>query len=59
MSVDDAAIQGVKVGMMGPLAGVGDPVFWFTLRPILGALVHPWHCPETSSDHCCSLWHGM
>ena len=38
VSVDDAAIQGVKVGMMGPLAGVGDPVFWFTLRPILGAL---------------------
>ena len=36
--VEDAAIQGVKVGMMGPLAGVGDPVFWFTLRPILGAL---------------------
>lgn len=37
-AVEDAAIQGVKVGMMGPLAGVGDPVFWFTLRPILGAL---------------------
>ena len=36
--VDDTAIQGVKVGMMGPLAGVGDPVFWFTIRPILGAL---------------------
>ncbi|MBU7554401.1 PTS system mannose/fructose/sorbose family transporter subunit IID [Pediococcus ethanolidurans] len=36
--VDDIAIQGVKVGMMGPLAGVGDPVFWFTVRPILGAL---------------------
>lgn len=36
--IDDATIQGVKVGMMGPLAGVGDPVFWFTLRPILGAL---------------------
>ena len=36
--VDDAAIQGVKVGMMGPLAGVGDPIFWFTVRPILGAL---------------------
>lgn len=36
--VDDAAIQGVKIGMMGPLAGVGDPVFWFTARPILGAL---------------------
>lgn len=38
MEVDDAAIQGVKIGMMGPLAGVGDPVFWFTVRPILGAL---------------------
>jgi mannose PTS system EIID component len=36
--VDDVTIQGVKVGMMGPLAGIGDPVFWFTLRPILGAL---------------------
>ncbi|WP_017471372.1 PTS system mannose/fructose/sorbose family transporter subunit IID [Amphibacillus jilinensis] len=36
--VDDAAIQGVKVGMMGPLAGIGDPTFWFTVRPILGAL---------------------
>jgi PTS system mannose-specific IID component len=36
--VDETAIQGVKVGMMGPLAGVGDPVFWFTLRPMLGAL---------------------
>ena len=36
--VDDEAINGVKVGMMGPLAGVGDPVFWFTVRPILGAL---------------------
>ncbi|MEN0650157.1 PTS system mannose/fructose/sorbose family transporter subunit IID [Caldifermentibacillus hisashii] len=36
--VDDVAIQGVKVGMMGPLAGIGDPVFWFTVKPILGAL---------------------
>ena len=36
--VNDQSIQGVKIGMMGPLAGIGDPVFWFTLRPILGAL---------------------
>lgn len=36
--IDDVTIQGVKVGMMGPLAGIGDPVFWFTVRPILGAL---------------------
>ena len=37
-SVDDTAIQGVKVGMMGPLAGAGDPLFWFTLRPIFLSL---------------------
>ena len=36
--IDDVAIQGVKVGMMGPLAGIGDPVFWFTVRPIVGAI---------------------
>ena len=36
--IDDITIQGVKVGMMGPLAGIGDPVFWFTVKPILGAL---------------------
>ncbi|MBU0278868.1 MULTISPECIES: PTS system mannose/fructose/sorbose family transporter subunit IID [unclassified Gemella] len=37
-NINDSAIQGVKVGMMGPLAGIGDPVFWFTVRPILGAI---------------------
>lgn len=36
--IDDTAIQGAKIGMMGPLAGVGDPVFWFSVRPMLGAL---------------------
>ena len=39
--IDDSAIQGVKVGMMGPLAGIGDPVFWYTVRPILGAIAAP------------------
>lgn len=37
-AVDDVAISGVKVGMMGPLAGVGDPVFWYTARPIIAGL---------------------
>ena len=37
-NVDDAAISGVKIGMMGPLAGAGDPLFWFTLRPIMLSL---------------------
>ena len=29
--IDDGAINGIKVGLMGPLAGVGDPIFWGTL----------------------------
>ena len=35
--INDEAMNGVKVGMMGPLAGVGDPIFWGTMRPVLGA----------------------
>ncbi|MDI8800071.1 PTS system mannose/fructose/sorbose family transporter subunit IID, partial [Salmonella enterica subsp. enterica serovar Montevideo] len=34
----DAAINGIKVGLMGPLAGVGDPIFWGTVRPVFAAL---------------------
>lgn len=37
-SIDDAAINGVKIGLMGPLAGVGDPIFWGTMRPVIAAL---------------------
>lgn len=36
--ITDGVINGIKVGMMGPLAGVGDPIFWGTLRPICAAL---------------------
>ena len=36
--ISEATISGVKVGLMGPLAGVGDPIFWGTLRPVLAAL---------------------
>ncbi|XOQ60403.1 MAG: PTS mannose transporter subunit IID [Clostridium sp.] len=37
-NIDDAAINGIKVGLMGPLAGVGDPIFWGTLRPVVAGL---------------------
>ena len=37
-SIEDGAINGVKIGLMGPLAGVGDPIFWGTLRPVVAAL---------------------
>lgn len=36
--IDDGAINGIKVGLMGPLAGVGDPIFWATVRPVFAAL---------------------
>ena len=36
--IDDGAISGVKVGLMGPLAGVGDPIYWGTARIILAVL---------------------
>lgn len=37
-AIDDGVINGIKVGLMGPLAGVGDPIFWGTMRPIFAAL---------------------
>src|SRR5699024_1709481 len=37
-TVENKAIQGVKVSMMGPLGVIGDPVFWFTLKTVLGAI---------------------
>lgn len=36
--INSASINGLKVGLMGPLAGIGDPVFWGTVRPVLAAL---------------------
>lgn len=36
--IDEAAITNVKIGLMGPLAGIGDPIFWGTARTILAAL---------------------
>lgn len=36
--IDAETIQSLKVGLMGPLCGVGDPLIWGTLRPITAAL---------------------
>ena len=52
-------IQGVKVGMMGPLAGVGDPVFWYTIRPIIGSLGASLALSGNVLDISCSLYYGM
>ncbi|MFP3036652.1 MAG: PTS mannose transporter subunit IID [Arsenophonus sp. ER-BJ3-MAG3] len=37
-NINDSVINGIKIGLMGPLAGVGDPIFWGTVRPVLAAL---------------------
>lgn len=36
--IDEGAINSLKIGLMGPLAGVGDPLIWGTLRPITAAI---------------------
>ncbi|EOT30574.1 mannose/fructose/sorbose PTS transporter subunit IID [Enterococcus saccharolyticus] len=36
--IEEGTINSLKVGLMGPLAGVGDPLIWGTLRPITAAL---------------------
>lgn len=36
--INEGSINSMKVGLMGPLAGVGDPIVWGTLRPITAAL---------------------
>jgi len=37
-AIEGSSINSLKVGLMGPLAGVGDPIMWGTLRPITAAL---------------------
>lgn len=39
---DRTLIKNIKTGLFGPLAGLGDAIFWFTLMPISAAI-------------CCSL----
>lgn len=36
--IEESAISSVKVSMMGPLAGIGDSLFWYTLIPICAGI---------------------
>lgn len=31
-------INGIRVGLFGPLAGIGDSIFWFTVLPIVAGI---------------------
>lgn len=35
---DRGIIKGLKVALFGPLAGIGDALFWFTLLPIVAGI---------------------
>lgn len=35
IEIPDEAITGIKTGLMGPLAGIGDTLIWGTLKPII------------------------
>lgn len=40
--VDIPTIRAVRVAAMGPLGGIGDAIFWFTLVPITAAIASQW-----------------
>ena len=37
----DTAITGIKTGLMGPIAGIGDSIIWAAIMPIIIALFLP------------------
>lgn len=39
--VSDSSITGIKTGLMGPLAGIGDSIIWGALMPLLIAMFIP------------------
>ncbi|MFV0380953.1 MAG: PTS system mannose/fructose/sorbose family transporter subunit IID [Breznakia sp.] len=40
-SVTDAAITGIKTGLMGPIAGMGDAIIWAAVMPIIIGIFLP------------------
>ena len=40
-NVTDDAITGIKTGLMGPIAGMGDAIIWAALMPILFSIFLP------------------
>ena len=39
---DTATIRAVRVAAMGPLGGIGDAIFWYTLVPITAGILLIW-----------------
>ena len=58
-AIDDGAINGIKVGLMGPLAGVGDPLVWARCGRLPPPSALRWRSPETWLARCCSSLFSM
>lgn len=52
---DASSINAIKTALMGPLSGIGDSIFWGTLRTIGWASGFPSACRATSSVRFCSF----
>src|SRR5690606_36441031 len=39
--ISDASLTGIKTGLMGPLAGMGDSIVWAAVMPLLIAIFVP------------------
>ncbi|QBH96937.1 PTS system mannose/fructose/sorbose family transporter subunit IID [Limnobaculum zhutongyuii] len=40
-AITDSSITGIKTGLMGPLAGIGDSIVWAAIMPLLIAIFIP------------------
>lgn len=38
--INDSSITGIKTGLMGPLAGMGDSIIWAAVMPLLIAILY-------------------
>ena len=47
------AVQNIKVSLMGPLAGIGDTLFWTLLPTIMGSSQDIWLWKATLSVLSC------
>ena len=39
---DPETVKKIKISLFGPLAGIGDALFWFTLLPIMAGICASW-----------------
>lgn len=57
---DISSINAVKASLMGPLAGIGDSLFWGTLRPLAGgiacSLALAGNFLHQSYSYCCLIF---